>query len=171
LSSTLDDIILKTLLESLARQLFEHQNEQLEQKNLNVYLDNILDLESFSSIVALKHLDEVFVAQRNRLAFLNTSSLVFSFASSTLLAFLIEQSIASSFDKLRNNKIGELDDDKSRKNTLANVDNLHRREQAFSLEKDSINRRRRSRIDWTSFKINNRSRMIDLRSNNSLQSD
>ncbi len=39
------------------------------------------------------------------------------------------------FDKLRNDKIDELNDDKSRKNTLANVNNLHRRKRAFSLGK------------------------------------
>jgi len=44
------------------------------------------------------------------------------------------------FDKLRNDKIDELNDDKLRKNTLANVDNLHRRKRAFSLKKNSINR-------------------------------
>ncbi len=53
----------------------------------------------------------------------------------------------NSFDKLRNDKVGELDDNKSRKNTLTNVDNLHRRERTSSLKKDSINRRRRPRID------------------------
>ena len=52
-----------------------------------------------------------------------------------------------SFDKLRNDKIDELNNNKSRKNTLANVDNLHRRKRAFSLKKNSINRRRRPRID------------------------
>ncbi len=38
----------------------------------------------------------------------------------------------NSFDKLNNDKL--------RKNTLANVNNLHRRKRAFSLKKDSINR-------------------------------
>jgi len=142
LSFTLNNIISKTLLKSLTKQLFEHQNEQSKQKNPNAYFDNILDLESFSSIVALEHLDKVLVAQRNRLAFLSTSSLVFSFASSTLLAFLIEQLIINSFDKLRNDKVDKLNDDELRKNTLANVNNLHRRERAFSLKKDSMNRRR-----------------------------
>jgi len=142
LSSTLDDIISKALLESLARQLFKHQNEQSKQKNLNVYLDNILGLESFNSIVALKHLDEVLVVQRNRLASLSTFRFVFLFASSILSSFLIKQSMIDSFDKLRNDKVDESNDDKSRKNTLTNVNNLHRRERAFSLEKNSINRRR-----------------------------
>ncbi len=50
--------------------------------------------------------------------------------------------MTNSFDKLGNDKIDELDDNKSRKNTLANVNNLHRRERAFSLEKNSMNRRR-----------------------------
>ncbi len=142
MSSTLDDIISKALLESLARQLFKHQNEQSKQKNLNVYLDNILGLESFNSIVALKHLDEVLVVQRNRLASLSTFRFVFLFASSILSSFLIKQSMIDSFDKLRNDKVDESNDDKSRKNTLTNVNNLHRRERAFSLEKNSINRRR-----------------------------
>jgi len=48
----------------------------------------------------------------------------------------------NSFDKLRNDKINKLDDDKLRKNTLANVNNLYRRKRAFSLKKNSINRRR-----------------------------
>jgi len=48
----------------------------------------------------------------------------------------------NSFDKLRNDKIDELNDNESRKDTLANVDNLHRREQAFSFKKNSMNRRR-----------------------------
>jgi len=77
----------------------------------------------------------------------------------------------NSFDKLRNNKVDKLDDDKSHKDTLANVNNLHHRERTFSLKKDSINRRRQSRIDRTSFEINNRFKMINLRFNNSLQSD
>jgi len=46
------------------------------------------------------------------------------------------------FDKLRNDKVGESNDNESRKDTLANVGNLHHRERASSLEKDSINRRR-----------------------------
>jgi len=102
---------------------------------LNVYFNNILNLESYSSIVVLKHLDEVVVAQRNRFAFSNILSFVFLFAFSTLLAFLIEQSMINSFDKLRNDKIDKLNDNKLRKNTLANVNNLHRRKQAFSLKK------------------------------------
>ena len=48
----------------------------------------------------------------------------------------------SSFDKLRNDKIDELKDNKLRKNILANVNNLHRRKRAFSLKKDNINCRR-----------------------------
>ena len=171
MSSTLNDIISKTLLELLIKQLFKHQNEQFKQKNLNVYFDNILNLESFNSIVVLKHLDEVLVAQRNRFAFLSISNLVFLFAFSTLLAFLIRQLMINSFDKLKNNKVDELNDDKSRKNTLTNVNNLHRRKRAFSLKKNSINRRRWSKINRTSFELNNRFKMINLRSNNSLQSD
>ncbi len=147
LSFTLNDIISKTLLESLAKQLFEHQNERLKQKDLNVYFDNILDLKSFNSIVVLKYLDEVFVVQRNRLASSSIFRLVFLFASSILSFFPIKQSMINSFDKLRNDKIGKLNDDKSRKNTLANVDNLHRRKRAFSLKKDSINCRRQFEIN------------------------
>jgi hypothetical protein len=45
----------------------------------------------------------------------------------------------NSFDKLRNDKIDELNDNKSRKNILANVDNLYRRKRAFSFKKNSIN--------------------------------
>jgi len=109
---------------------------------LNAYFNNILDLESFSSIVVLEHLDEVLVAQRNKFAFSSILSLVSLFASSTLLAFLIEQLITNSFDKLRNDKIDKLDNNELRKDTLANVNNLHRQERAFSLKKDSINCRR-----------------------------
>jgi len=48
----------------------------------------------------------------------------------------------SSFNKLRNKKINELDDNKSRIDTLTNVNNLHRQKRAFSLKKDSMNCRR-----------------------------
>jgi len=138
---------------------------------LNVYFDNILDLESFNSIVVLKHLDEVLVIQQNKLVFSSTLSFASLFASSILLAFLIKQLIINSFDRLRNDKIDELNNDKLRKNTLANVNILYRRKRVFSLEKDSINRCRRSKIDRTNFEINNRSKIIDLRFNNSLQSN
>ncbi len=46
------------------------------------------------------------------------------------------------FDKLKNNKINELNDNELRKNTLASVNNLHRRKRAFSFKKNSINRYR-----------------------------
>jgi hypothetical protein len=46
----------------------------------------------------------------------------------------------NSFNKLRNDKINELNDDKLRKDTLANVNNLHRQKRAFSFKKNSINR-------------------------------
>ena len=57
----LDNTISKTLLESLAKQLFKYQNKQFDQKNLNVYLNNILNLKSFNSIIILKYFDEIFV--------------------------------------------------------------------------------------------------------------
>jgi len=79
--------------------------------------------------------------------FLSILSLVFLFASFTLLAFLIRQSIINSFDKLKNDKISELDDNKLRKNTLTNVNNLHRQKRAFFLKKDSINCRRQFKIN------------------------
>jgi len=154
-----------------AKQLSKYQIEQSKQKNLNIYFDNILDLEFSSFVVVLKYLDEVLVVQQNRSASLSISRFVFLSTISILSAFFFEQSIANFFDKLRNNKIDESNDNKLRKNISANINNLYCRERILFFEKNSINCRRRSKIDQTNFEIDNRFKIIDLYFDNFLQNN
>ncbi len=70
---------------------------------------------------------------------LSILNLVFLFIFSILIVFLAKQLITNFFDKQRSNKTIKLDNNKLRRNIIANINNLYCLEQAFFFKKNNIN--------------------------------